>query len=139
MLFLSPQTTPELTLPDTSEMFSSLPFNFLWILIPFGIIFAIIITLVIVMLSKRAGGAKKPRIYKYNGHTLEIFIALTSIRVVYDGKTVDEYPIASGNTAGVVMREHLDGVDYKINIGNTGISPSVSVFANNEKLEPWRG
>ena len=58
---------------------------------------------------------------------------MTRVEVYYDGKIVDEIALAS-NAAGATLNELLDDVHYKINIGYSGITPSVIVFANNEKL-----
>lgn len=103
------------------------------------VIFAIFIAMIIfvgIVFSKNAKGAKKPYIYKCNGHELQVFVKMTRVEIFYDGKIIDEMAISMGRTAGATFNETLDGIHYKINIGYSGITPSVSVFANNEKLMP---
>ena len=103
------------------------------LLIGFGVIFALILGLIIFVFVKGSKVQNKPYVYRYNGHELQVLISMGRIQILYDGKVVDEI-VLSYNAAGATFNEFLDGVHYKINIGANGFSPSVIVFANNEKL-----
>ena len=100
----------------------------------FGVFFAAILIFVGVVVFKNIKSGKKPHIYRYNGHELQVLVSMTRVEIFYDGKIVDEIALSTARTAGASFSENLDGVHYKINIGYSGITPSVVVFANNEKL-----
>ncbi len=107
--------------------------NGIFLILPiFGVLFLAILIFIVVVVSKNIKSGKKPHVFKYDNHELQVFVSMTRVEVFYDGKIVDEMAIS--NAAGATFNEMLDGVHYKINVGYSGITPSVIVFANNEKL-----
>lgn len=110
-------------------------FGFIWAGL-IGAIFLGVIVFLVIVLSKNIKNGKKPAVYHYNGHELQVFVTMRKVTILYDGKLIDEIALSISQTAGARFNEFLDDVSYKINIGYSGITPSVVVFANNEKLEP---